>query len=59
MRYPFFFFFFFKFFICLVMAVLGFHGCAGFSPVAVRDGYSLVAACGLLITVTSLMEQGL
>ena len=41
------------------MAVLGFHCCAGFSLVAVRDGYSLVAVCGLLITVTSLVEQGL
>ena len=47
--------FFFK-----VLAVLGLHCCTGCSLVAASGGYSLVAACRLLIAVASFVaEQGL
>ena len=62
----FFFFFFlvsaccsFKNFFYLFLAALGLHRYAGFSLVAVRGGYPLVAVCGLLIRVASLaVERG-
>ena len=42
------------------MAVLSLHGCSGFSPVAARAGYSLVAVRSLLTVMTSLVaEHGL
>ena len=44
-------------FIYLFMALLGFTCCAGFSLVAVSGGYSLVAVCGLLIPVASLVAE--
>ena len=40
-----------------ILAVLGLHCCAGFSPVAGSGGYSLVAVCGLLIVVASLLVE--
>ena len=47
-------------FIYLFMAVLGLHCCPGFSLVEASGGSSLVAVCGLLIAVASLVdEQGL
>ena len=39
------------------MAVLGLHCCAGFSLVATRGGYSLVAVYRLIIAVASLIEK--
>ena len=42
-------------FVCLFLAVLGLHCCVGFSPVAARGDYSLVAVCGVLISVASLV----
>ena len=48
-----------KNFFNLFLAALGLHRYAGFSLVAVRGGYPLVAVCGLLITVASLaVERG-
>ena len=41
----------------LFLAVLDLHGCMGFSLVAVSGGYSLVALCGLLIAVASLVAK--
>ena len=42
------------------LAVLGLRCCTGFSLVAASGGYSLVAACRLLMAVASLVaEQGL
>ena len=38
-------------------AVLGLHGCARSSLVAASRGYSLVAVCGLLIAVASLVAE--
>ena len=37
--------------------MLGLHCCAGFSLGAVSKGYSLVAVCGLLVAVTSLVAE--
>ena len=43
-------------FIFITLAVLGLHCYAGFSPVVVNQGYSLlVAVCGLLIAAASLV----
>ena len=39
------------------LAVLGLHCRAGFSLVAASRGYSLVGVHGLLIAVTSLVEE--
>ena len=41
------------YFIYLFLATLGLHCCAGFPLVLESRGYSLVAACGLLIVVAS------
>ena len=42
------------------MAVLGLQCCADFSLAVADEGYSLVAACGVLIVVASLIvEHGL
>ena len=42
------------------MAMLGLHCCLGFSSVAASRGYSLVAVCGLLIAMASVVsERGL
>ena len=41
----------------IIFAVLGLHCCAGFSLVAVSKGYPLVAVCGLLVAVTSLVAE--
>ena len=50
----------FYLFIHLFLALQGLHCCASSFLVAGSGGYSLVAACGLLITVISLVaEQGL
>ena len=35
----------------------GLHGCARISVVAASRGYSLVAVCGLLIAVASLVAE--
>ena len=43
----------------LILAVLGLHCCVNFSLVAESGGYSLLAICGLLIAVASLVEPGL
>ena len=54
------FFFFFLSFVYLFLVVLGLHCSAGFSLVVASGGYSLVAVCGLLIAVASLIaEHGL
>ena len=37
--------------------MLGLHCCSGFSLVAASGGYSLVAVCGLLIAVASLVVE--
>ena len=44
-------------FIYLFMAVLGLHCCTQLSLVAVNEGYSLVAVCGLLIAVASSVAE--
>ena len=49
-------FFFFSIFIYLFLAVLGLC-CSGFSVVAASRGCSLVAVCGLLIAVASLVAK--
>ena len=46
-------------FICLFMAVLVLHCCAGFSLAAVSRACSLAEAHGLLIAVASVVEHGL
>ena len=47
-------------FVYLFLAVLGLHCCVGFSLVAARGDYSLVAVCGVLISVVLLFaEHGL
>ena len=52
--------FFFFIIVCLFLALLGPCCCAGFSLVVAGGGYSLVALCGLLIVVISLvLEHGL
>ena len=43
--------------IYLSLAVLGLHCCIGFSLVMASRGYSLVAVCRLLITMTSLVVE--
>ena len=44
----------------LFLAVLGLQCCAGFSLAVADEGYSLVAACGVLIVVASfIVEHGL
>ena len=50
-------FFFKKVFIYLSLAVLGLSCCVGFSLVVTSGGYSLVAVCGLLIAVASLVVE--
>ena len=40
-----------------ILAVLDLHCCMGFSPVAVSRGCSLVAVCGFLIAVASLVAK--
>ena len=50
-------FFFKKLFIYLSLAVLGLSCCVGFSLVVTSGGYSLVAVCGLLIAVASLVVE--
>ena len=45
--------------ITLSSAVLGLRRHAGFSPVAVSGGYSLVTVFGLLTVVVSLLEHGI
>ena len=52
-----FFFFYCFLFIYLFLAVLGLHCCLGFSLVAVSGGCSVVAVCGLLIEVVSLVDR--
>ena len=42
-----------------VLAVLGLRCCAGFSPVVVGGGQSLVAERGLLVAASSVAEHGL
>ena len=46
-----------KFFIHLFLAVLGLRCYMGFSLVAGSRGYALVAVCGLLIEVASLVAE--
>ena len=43
------------YFIALFLPMLGLHSCAGFPLVWESRGYSLVAVCGLLIAVASLV----
>ena len=43
--------------IYLSLAVLGLSCCVGFSLVVTSGGYSLVAVCGLLIAVASLVVE--
>ena len=43
--------------VCLFLAVLGLHCCAGFSLVSGSRGCSLVAEPGLLIVVASLVAS--
>ena len=45
----------FIYFIYSLLAVLGFHCCAGFCLVAESRGHSLVAVCRLLLVVASLV----
>ena len=45
------------FFNNFILAVLGLHCCVGFSLVVESRGYSLVAVCGLLIAMASLIEE--
>ena len=46
--------------IILVWGTLGLHCCVGLFLVAVSGGYSLVATCGLLIVLASVVvERGL
>ena len=47
------------FLIVFIWAVLDLHCCTGFSLVAENRAYFLVAVRGLLIDVTSVVEQGL
>ena len=44
-------------FIYLCLAVLDLHYCAGFSLVVVSGGYSLLAACRLLIAMASCVVE--
>ena len=44
-------------FFFLILTILGLHGCLGFSLVAARGRYSLVAAHRLLTAVTSLVRE--
>ena len=46
-----------RFKINLFLAALGARCCAGFSLVGARRGYPLVAVCGLLIAVASLVAE--
>ena len=48
---------FFKKGIYLSLAVLGLSCCVGFSLVVASGGYSLLAVCGLLIAVASLVVE--
>ena len=48
---------FFKKLIFLFLAVLGVSCCLGFSFVAARKGFSLVAALGLLVVAASLVVE--
>ena len=48
----------FHLFLAFFLAVLSFHCCEGFSLVMGSEGYPLVAVCGLLIEVASLVEHG-
>ena len=41
----------------IFLAMLGLHCCRDFSLVSVSEGYSLVAVLGLLIAVTSIVEE--
>ena len=41
----------------LFMAMLSFHRCSGFSPIAANGGYSRVVMRGLLIAVVSLVVE--
>jgi len=43
-------------FIYLFLAMLGVHGCTHFFLVVLSRSYSLVAVCGLLIVMASLVE---
>ena len=45
-------------FMYLFLAVLGLGCCLGFSLVAMSAGCSVVAVCGLLIAVASLVGRG-
>ena len=45
--------------ICLFLAMLCLHCCAGFSLVAASGGYSLAAVLGLFTAVISLVEHRL
>ena len=57
---PFFFFKHLFYFIYLFLAVVGLHRYAGFSSAEESRGCPLIAACGLLIAVASLVaEHGL
>ena len=44
-------------FMFFFLVVLGLLFCAGFSLAAVREGYSLVMVCRLLIVLVSLVAQ--
>ena len=46
-----------NYFLILFLAVLGLLCCTGFSLVVVRGGDSLVAVCGFLIVVASLVVE--
>ena len=43
-------------FIYLFLAMLGVHGCTRFLLVVLNRSYSLIAVCGLLIAMASLVE---
>ena len=45
--------------IYLILTVLGFHCCAGFSGVVANRSYSLVVVHGLLIAVASFVQPKL
>ena len=45
-------------YLCIsLLAVLGLHCCVGFSLVVASRGCSLIAVCGLLIAVVSLVAE--
>ena len=44
-------------FMCLFLALLGLHCCAGFFSSCASGGYSLVVVCGLVTAVAALVAE--